>query len=61
MTDPNFSKIGRSIVSLAYAINFLRSVLLMPPMGLMSADEVNISEARHAWKVLPDEQSYFVR
>ena len=57
-----FVRIGSSKLSRAYAINFFRSVLLIPPMGLMSAVNNRVS-GRCPEKLIdsPDEQSYFVR
>ena len=40
VADRNFSRTGRSKVLHAQAMNLFRSVLLIPPMGFMSAEEL---------------------
>ena len=62
------SKIGRSNASFAYAMNFFKSVLLIPPIGLTSASKSK-KEVIQILSVpimicltnVPDEQSYFVK
>lgn len=58
----HLDKMGRSKASRAYAINFFKSVLLMPPIGLISAKEnIGIVKSANGKPGLPEEQSYFVK
>lgn len=61
-TKANLFRMGRSNAVSAYAMNLFKSVLLMAPMGLTSADRpdedaVSAEDKKH----VPEEQSYFVR